>query len=120
MTLTFTLRALWDSVKQSLASDLVLGTFPRSLGVGGLNPKACQLPDLFLFFSFKQTQSRFWGVLCRVNKLFGHFGSKSVLVLLVTHVSLSPQCPQTPHPLLPSQSLLFQQRQQLFLLVQQL
>lgn len=42
-------RALWD-IKQSPTSDLVLGTFPRALGVGGLNPKACQLPDLILFF----------------------------------------------------------------------
>lgn len=119
MTLTFTLRALWDSIKQSPASDVVLGTFPRPMGVGGLTPKACELPDLFLLFF--HTQSHFWGVLCRVNfcLFFGDFGSKSVLVLLVTHVSLSPQCPQTPHPLLPSQSLL-QQRQQLLLLVQHL
>lgn len=51
--------------------------------------------------------------------LFGEFGSKSVFVLLVTHTSVSPQCPQTPHPLLPSQPLLVQQRRQLFLLVQQ-
>lgn len=51
--------------------------------------------------------------------LFGEFGSKSVFVLLVTHISVSPQCPQTPHPLLPSQPLLVQQRRQLFLLVQQ-
>lgn len=50
LTVTFMLRSLWDNIKQSPASDLVLGTFPRVVGVGGLNPKACQLPDLFLFF----------------------------------------------------------------------
>lgn len=51
----FMQRALWDNIKYSPA-DLVAGTFPRAVGVGGLNPKAHQLPALF---SFKQTQSHF-------------------------------------------------------------
>lgn len=39
---------------------------------------------------------------------------------MVTRISVSPQCPQAPHPLLPPQPLVLQQRRQLLLVVQQL